>query len=166
VTHLFVGSTAFDRLAPLASPGLHAALGGASALLFAGTLAGFALGGLVRRLMSAAPSPLGRGTRALACALCAVNLVILVGVVSQLLDVRLWDMMIGVPPALRAMLWLPLVAAPLTLALAVAAARGFRPGVSAPLARLHLAALLLAALLVLAGYAYWRIWPFDLPGAL
>jgi hypothetical protein len=166
VTHMLIGPFALDRVGALASPGLHAALGAACAVLFAGTLAGFALGGLARRLPDAVPSALDARTRALACAVCAVDLVILVGVVSQLADVRLWDLLVAVPPALRAMLWLPLLALPLTLALAVAAARGLRPGTRAPLARLHLGALLVAALLVLAGCAYWRIWPFDLPGAI
>jgi CubicO group peptidase (beta-lactamase class C family) len=164
VTHMFVGPTAFDRLSPWAAPRRHAALGAASAVLFAGTLVGFGLGALARRLGGAPPSPLGRGARGLACAVCAVDLVILVGVASQLLDVRLWDLLVAVPPALRAMLWLPLLALPLTLALPVAAARGFRPGARAPLARLHAAVLSAAALLVLAGCAYWRIWPFDLSG--
>jgi len=166
VTHMLIGPFAFDRLAPLARPGLHALIAVGCAALFAGTLVGFGLGGLSRRLPGVPPSPLGGGTRVLACALCAVDLVILVGVAWQLLDVRLWDLMIGVPPALRAMLWLPLAALALTLALAVTAARGVRPGARAPLARLHLLALLLAASLLLAGCAYWRIWPFGLPGAV
>jgi CubicO group peptidase (beta-lactamase class C family) len=159
---LAIGSFVLDRVPVFADPRLHALAAAACAALFAGTLVGFALGALARRA-GAPPSPLARGARALACAVSALGLAILGGVTGQL-GTPIWNLVVGVPPALRAVLWLPLVALPLALALPVALARGFHPGARAPLARLHAVALCAAALLVLAGCAYWRIWPFDLMG--
>jgi CubicO group peptidase (beta-lactamase class C family) len=162
VTQMLIGSVAVDKLAARADPRLHAALAAACALLFAGTLLGFGLGA-VSRIAGAPPSPLDRGPRALACVVSALGRVLLGGVGSQLVEVQLWDLLIALPPLLRAMLWLPVLLLPLALALPVACARGFRPGARAPLARLHAVALSVAALLLLAGCVYWRILPFDLP---
>jgi CubicO group peptidase (beta-lactamase class C family) len=163
VTQMLIGSVAVDRVSALADPRLHAALGAACAALFAGTLVGLGLGAGARRLAGAPPSPLARGARGLACAVSALGLVILVGVASQLVEVKVWDLMIAIPPLLKGMLWLPVLLLPLALALPVACARGFLPGARAPLARLHAFALSVAALLVLVGCVYWRILPFDLP---
>jgi CubicO group peptidase (beta-lactamase class C family) len=163
-THLFFGPIAFDRARAFESPLAHAVAGAACAALLAATLGGWALGSVARRVAGGARSPVPRATRAMGGLVCGLELATLVGVAHELLDVRLWDLLIAVPPRLEAMLWLPVLAAPLVAALTALAARGLRPGARAPLARLHLALLVVAAWTVLAGCAWWRLWPFDLLG--
>ncbi len=163
-THLFFGPIAFDRARTFESPLPHAVVGTACAALLAATLAGWALGALARRAAGGAPSAAPRATRGVGGAVCFLELTALVFAVRELLSVRLWDLLVALPPRLDALLWLPVLATPLVAALTALAARGLRPGARAPLARLHLGLLVAAAWTVLAGCAWWRLWPFDLAG--
>jgi CubicO group peptidase (beta-lactamase class C family) len=156
--HLVLGNfLTLDRVPWWQSPRVHAAAGGAAAVLLAGTLAGWGLGFAARRLAGAASSPTSLAAR-LAGSLVALLFLLGLGVVaSELRMERFPDLLIQVPALLRAGFGAMSLATLLALALPVLAWRGFEAGVKAPLARLHYAALTAAALLLGAQTLYWKI---------
>lgn len=156
--HLVLGSfLTLDRVPWWQNPRLHAAAGGAAALLLAGTLAGWGLGFAARRLAGAAPSPLSLGARLAGSLVALLFLLGLAVVAGELRPERFPDLLIAVPAPLRAGFAALSLGAPLALALPWFAWRGFRPGVKAPLARLHYGALTAAALLLAAQTLYWKL---------
>ncbi len=146
-----------DRVPWWQGPRLHAAAGLAAAALLAGTLFGWGLGAAARRLAGAAPSPSSRAARLLGSATALLFLVGLGVIAGALRPERLPDLLIAVPPLLRAGFAALTLGSLLALALPVFVWRGFQPGVRAPLARLHYAALTAAALLLGAQTLYWKI---------
>ncbi len=159
VSQLFVEAQVLDRLSEWQSPLNQMALGVMSALLFAGTLLGWGLGALGRGLAGAAPSPLRLRSRLLGSAVAAILLSFLVLVATLASDPNIWALMIELPAAFRATLWLPVLALPLALTLPVELLRGFRT--KAPLARLHYGLLTLAVALVLMGAFVWNALPWK-----
>jgi CubicO group peptidase (beta-lactamase class C family) len=159
VSQLFVESGVLDRLSEWQSPLNQMALGVMSALLFAGTLLGWGLGALGRGLAGAPPSPLRLRARLLGSAAAATLLLFLVLVATLAADPNIWALMIELPAAFRATLWLPILAVPLALALPLELVRGFLQ--PAPLARLHYALLVLAVALVLVGAFVWNTLPWK-----
>jgi CubicO group peptidase (beta-lactamase class C family) len=158
VDHLVLGSfLTLDRVPAWRSPRLHALAGGSAALLLAGTLAGWALGAIARRLAGAAPSPTPRGTRLLGSAVALLFLFGLGVIADELRPERFADLLIEVPGLLRAGFAALNAGALLALPLAWLAWRGLRPQLHAPLARAHLLALAAAALLLAAQTAYWNL---------
>jgi CubicO group peptidase (beta-lactamase class C family) len=156
--HLVVGPfTTLDKVKGWRNPRLHVMFGVATIVLFVATLLGFGLGGAARRLAGAAPSPTTPAARGVAAAACALLLLGLFGVQQQLDVERSFDVLIEVPPVLRAALVALHLAVPFTVALPYFALWGFRPDAKAPLARLHYAALALAGLGFLAQAAYWNL---------
>lgn len=159
VQHLFVDNTALDRVAW--SPRNHALLAVGCALLFVGTLLGFALGGLARLAAGAAPSPIVLRTRVLAVGISALFLVWLGGLGLQLSDPDVWQLMMGTPARLKALLWIPIAAIPFVAWLGAEATRGKLAAPGAPLARLHLLLLTSAAILMVLGAGYWNLLPWK-----
>ena len=156
--HLVVdGFLTLDKVHGWRDPRLQAALGLAALALFAGSLGGWALGFAARRFAKAAPSPTTPAARWVGTAACSLLLAGLALVGRQLDVERIYDVMIELPRALVAALVLLHLAVPFALALPVFAVRGFRPGVRAPLARLHYAALAGFGLLVIAQAWYWNL---------
>jgi len=156
--HLVVDAfLTLDRVHGWQNPRLHAALGLAAIVLFAGTLAGWALGFAARRFAGAAPSPATPAARWVGAAACALLLAGLAGVGQQLSLERIFDVMIELPRALIAALVLIHLAVPFVLALPFFAVLGFRPGAEAPLARLHYAVLAGFGLLVVAQAWTWNL---------
>jgi CubicO group peptidase (beta-lactamase class C family) len=158
VEHLVLGSfLTLDRVRWWQSPRLLALTGLAAALLLAGTLVGYGLGFAARRLAGAAPSPTPRAARAFGSVVAGLYLFGLAVLAGELRPERFADLLIEVPGLLRVGFAAILLASLLSLALPVFAWRGPRPGVHAPLARLHQVALAAAALLLAAQAAYWNL---------
>jgi CubicO group peptidase (beta-lactamase class C family) len=156
--HLVLGGFfTLDRVRWWQSPRLHALLGGAAALLLAGTLAGFGLGAAARRLAGAAPSPLPLAARVAGSAVALLFLFGLGSILVELRPERFPDLLVEIPGVLRAGFAAITLASVLSLALPAFAWRGLRPGTRAPLARLHYALLAVAALLLAAQAGYWNL---------
>jgi CubicO group peptidase (beta-lactamase class C family) len=158
VEHLVLGSfLTLDRVPWWQSPRLHALAGGLAAALLAGSLAGWGLGALARRLAGAAPSPLPRAARAVAAFVSLLFLAGLAAIAVELRPERFPDLLIEVPLALRVGFAALLAGSLLALALPVFAWHGLRPGAQAPLARLHYALFAAAGVLLAAQAAYWNL---------
>jgi CubicO group peptidase (beta-lactamase class C family) len=158
VQHLVLsGFLTLDRVSWWQSPRLHAVLGIGAALLLAGTLLGFGLGALARVARGAAPSPTPLGARLAGSLVALLFLFGLLAVASELRLERVPDLMIAVPGTLRAGFAAIAAGSLGALALPAFAWRGLRPGVRAPLARLHLLLLAAAALLLAAQAAWWKL---------
>ncbi len=146
-----------DRVPWWQSPRLHALAGGAAAALLAVSLGGWGLGFAARRFAGAAPSPTSRAARLLGSGVALLLLIGLAAVAGELRPERFPNLLIELPSLLRAGFAALTLGALLALALPVLAWRGFRPGVKAPLARLHYALLAVAALLLGAQAIYWKL---------
>ncbi len=160
VTALAMGSFALDRVPAARSPQLHAVVAIAGMVLFAGTIAGWLLGGLARRL-GAAPSPLKASARLVGGAACLLYVISLGGVGYSLSNLPLFEILVEVPLSLRLLLLLGVLAVPVTLALPYFALRGFTGEAPAPLARLHYWALTLFAFVFLCMSWYWNLLGFQ-----
>jgi hypothetical protein len=154
-----VESQVLDRLPAWRSPRNQVLVGVAAALLFLGTLVGWTLGAGARALAGAPPSPVRLRSRLLGSAAAAILLGFLGLVGTQAANPDIWDVMIELPPAFRVVVWLPLLALPLALALPLELLRGFET--RAPLARLHYALLTLAVGLVVLGAFAWNALPWK-----
>jgi hypothetical protein len=139
--HLAIDYFTLDRVPWWRDPELHKLLLGACALVFVGTVVGFALGAVARALGRQPPSSVPAGVRAAATAAAALALATLVGVVVGLTAIPPFDLFIEIPAWLRAAGLLPLLAIPLAL---LVAGRLVRSRGWTPLARLHAALLVLA----------------------
>ena len=138
------------------SPRLHAAAGGAAALLLAGTLGGWGSASRPRFAARGAEPHLAR--RAARGSAVALLFLFGLGVIAfELRPERFPDLLIEVPGLLRAGFAALSLAALLALALPVLAWRSVWPGTKAPLARFHYALLAAAGLLLGAQTLYWRI---------
>jgi CubicO group peptidase (beta-lactamase class C family) len=156
--HLVLGSfMTLDRVRWWQSPRLQALAGGAAAGLLAATLAGWGLGLAARRLAGAGPSPTTLAARAVGSVAAVLFLAGLATIAAELRPERLPDLLIEVPATLRAGFAALALGSALSLALPVFALRGFRPGVTAPLARLHYAVFAAAGLLLAAQAGYWNL---------
>jgi len=160
--HLVLGSyLTLDRVHGWQSPRLHALLGIAASLLFVGTLAGWALGFLSRRIARAAPSPTPLAARVVGSLVAALFLAALAGIATGLRPERFAELLVELPLSLRATFAAVSLGSLLSLSLPWFAWRGLRPGAHAPLARLHLVLLAAAGLLLAA-----QAWHWNLLGAL
>jgi len=161
VEHLVLGAfLTLDRVRGWQSPRLHILLGLLASGLLAGTLGGWTLGFLARRLAGAPPSPTPRTTRLVGSAVSVLLLAGLLGILLEMRPERFADLMIEVPGPLRASFAAVSAGSLLALPLSWLASRGLRPGAHVPLARLHLFLLAAAALLLAA-----QAWHFELLGA-
>jgi CubicO group peptidase (beta-lactamase class C family) len=158
VEHLVLGGfLTLDRVAWWQSPRLHAAVGGAAAALLAATLLGWSLGALARLARGAAPSPTPLAARLLGSGVALLFLLGLLAIASELRPERFPDLLIAIPGTLRAGFAAIAAGSLGALVLPVLAWRGLRPGVHAPLARLHLVLLAGAALVLAAQAAWWNL---------
>jgi hypothetical protein len=155
-TRLFVGSSAYDRVPWYRDPRLHTAIGVIGLVLFAGTALCWLVAAVVRWIAGGAPSSISPGAQLAAWVVAAGYAGGLGGFALALAQADVWQLMIAVPVHIQILRALPFALAPLALALPVLAVRGIRG--RAPLARLHYAALAVAALLCVVGAIYWRLW--------
>jgi CubicO group peptidase (beta-lactamase class C family) len=156
--HLVLGGfLTLDRVAWWQSPRLHVAAGGAAALLLAGSLLGWGLGAAARLLRGAAPSPTPLAARVIGSLVALLFLSGLAAIAGELRPERFPDLLIAIPGTLRAGFAAIATGSLGALALPVFAWRGLRPGTHAPLARLHLALLAAAALLLAVQAAWWNL---------
>jgi CubicO group peptidase (beta-lactamase class C family) len=156
IRHFAVDQYAFDRASGWRSPGLHAVLALGCALLFVGTLAGWALGGVARAFAGGPPSPASPVARCVGAAAALVWTIAIVGVAWNLSASNLFELLYEtLPTHFRLLLALPWLALIPTLALPWLALRGVRG--PAPLARLHYLALAVAAWLALALAVHWNL---------
>jgi hypothetical protein len=154
IARLAVGSWVFDRVSWWRDPLVHQITFGACALLFAGTLAGLALGAAARRLPSQPKTRVSRAARAVAAIGAASALTALVAIVVGLMAISPFEFFIEVPAWLRATGLLAALAAPTALAVLAwsVAGRGWTP-----LARLHFAALGVALAVFAALAAHYNL---------
>ena len=139
------------------SPRVHVLAGGAAALLLAGTLVGWGLGGAARRFGGAAPSPTTGAARGVGSAVAVLFLFGLGTIAAELRPERLPELLIAVPVLRRSGFAALSLASLLALCVPWFAWRGFRPAAKAPLARLHYALLAAAALLLAGQAAYYNL---------
>jgi len=156
IRHMAVEVQAFDRAEGLRSPVLHVLVAGACALLFVGTVLGWALGAAVRLVAGGPGSPVSATARVVGGAAALLWAVAIVGVGQQLSASNLFELLYETLPAgFRALLAVPLVATVPSLALPWLAACGIAG--PAPLARLHYVALAAAGLAMLALAWHWNL---------
>jgi CubicO group peptidase (beta-lactamase class C family) len=156
--HALVDAWAFDRVPWWRDPERHKLAFGGCALLFAATLAGYALAGLVRILWGGPASGSPLAARFLAAGVSALSLAVLGVLAYGLTRLSPHVLLEGIPPWLRAAGWLPLLSIPLSLALPWLLWRSRRSPEWTPLARLHFALLTLAsAVFALLAWSYHLI---------
>lgn len=134
IAHLALGAWTFDRVSWWGDPRTHQIALGACALLFAGTVIGFALGAIARLFGRQPASSVPARVRVVATIAAASGLTVLLAVTVGLLSISPFDLFVEVPAWLRAVGWLAAVAPPAAIALFVWTARGTA---WTPLARLH-----------------------------
>jgi hypothetical protein len=156
--HAIVDAWAFDRVPWWRDPERHKLAFAGCALVFAATLVGYALAGLVRILWGGPASGSPLAARALAAGVSALSLAVLGAVAYGLTSLSPHVILEGIPPWLRAAGWLPVLSIPLSLALPWLLWRSRRSLEWTPLARLHLALLTLAsAVFALLAWSYHLI---------
>jgi hypothetical protein len=169
VTHLLVGAEAYERLAWVEHPTLHRRLfkGCAAVFVWAGLgwpLLRLGYGAWSRRHPQAAREARRRRTaradRMLAAA-CLINLMFLFAFGFALVHTTNDAFVCGPPPGMRLTLWLPPLAAILTLAGSARAARLLADHGLPLAARLHRTAVALAAIAFLPLLAYWNLLGFN-----
>lgn len=156
VERVAINAWVYDRVPWWRNPALHGLAFGACALLFAGTLLGFALGAVARLLANQPPSRVPLGARLLACGGAAIGLGAIAGVGLGLSEISPFELFIAVPGWLRAIGLLAIATIPIALLLLL---RAVRAREWTPLARLHFGALG-AALALFATLA----WNYNLMG--
>lgn len=156
VEHLVIDAWTFDPVSWWRNPELHTLGLAACALVFAGTLFGWSLGGVARAVGRQPPSSVPLIARAVAATAAAFSLAALGAVVYGLATLSPFTLFLGPPTWLRVVGFLPLVAIPLALGAAFALARSGR---WTPLARLHYGVLALA----LFGWTAFA-WSYNLIG--
>jgi hypothetical protein len=156
--HAIVDAWAFDRVPWWRDPERHKLAFAVCALVFAATLVGYALAGLVRRLWGGPASGSPLAARALAAGVSALSLTVLGVLAYGLTRVSPHVLLEGIPPWLRAAGWLPLLSIPLSLALPWLLWGSRRSPEWTPLARIHYALLTLAsAAFALLAFSYHLI---------
>jgi CubicO group peptidase (beta-lactamase class C family) len=135
VARVAVGPWVYDRVAWWRSPVLHQAVFGLCAAVFAGTLAAFCIGALLRAFASQPASPLPVGTRLLACAGAALGLGALLAVSIGLTRLSPFDLFVAVPAWLRTVGVASIATVPIAVFVLAAA---LRTRSATPLARGHL----------------------------
>jgi len=139
--HAFVNAWAYDRVPWWRDPERHALAFAGCALVFAATLAGYGLAGLVRALRGGPASGSPLAARVVAASVCALSLACLLALGYGLTALSPFQLFERIPPWLRATRWLPLVSIPLSLAIPWLLWRSRRSRAWTPLARLHFALL-------------------------
>jgi hypothetical protein len=145
VQHAIVDAVAFDRVPWWRDPERHKLAFAGCALIFAATLAGYGIAGLVRKLWGGAASAAPLAARGLAASVSALSLAVLGVIAYGLTSLSPHVLMEGIPTWLRAAGWLPLLSIPLSLMLPWLLWRSRGNPAWTPLARLHFGLLTLAS---------------------
>src|SRR5262245_47877465 len=159
VQHAIVDAMVFDRVPWWRDPERHKLAFAACALVFAATLAGYAIAGLVRRLWGGPASGSPLLARALAASVSALSLAVLVAVAYGLTRLSPHVILERIPTWLRAVGWLPVLSIPLSLLLPWLLWRSRGSPAWTPLARLHFGLLTLASAVLAA-----LLWSYHLIG--
>jgi hypothetical protein len=160
VTHILLGGGALEKLSWYAEPGLHAVVFACATALFLLTVGGWILGSLSRRLAMGPPSPVRRGVRVTAGAMCMLQAVFLAWGFTALNNADVYALMEKIPTSFTVMFLLPLAGAVLTAVMIIRLFAGFRTEVNAPLATLHYVVLTAAAIIVLLVQWHWSLLGF------
>ena len=161
ITHLFVDSfppIAFARLPASGTPAFHFAWAGTCLVLLLSAVSFWPLRAVRTRLGVAPPSRAARLARALGWTASLLLVSFMVGLVAVLTDPV--EIAFGVPPALRALLVLPLVASALAVPVAGLALLAWRRRWWSLAARLHYTAVAAALVALLAWLDRWNLLGF------
>ncbi len=139
------------------SPLVHTIVSALCSLIFLGTVLGWTLGVIVRRVAGGPTSSVPRSARRLGFVVSFLDTGFLAGVSIALRTVSPWVLFEGVPVWLVALCTVPLVSIPLSLGLPYFLLRSFWGTDWTPLAQLHYLFLTLAAFLFAGWVWYWNL---------
>ena len=162
ITHLFIGTSAYERLRWRESrPALLVAAVTTLVVLLSACL-GWSLAYVARRVRGSLAQPGGwpRRARFLAGLVCGLELTFVAGLGLYILRINPYEIGYGPPPALVALLVLPLLGAALVIPLPVFAAVAWYRGYWGLSGRIHYTLTTVAALLFLLLLDYWNLLGF------
>lgn len=162
VKRLFVGAVAYEKLSWYESTPFQLGLIGFFVLVFLSACILWPLGHAIRRLRKEVHQPMqgSRLAQSLAGIVSALNLAFILGFSAAFFRVYHWELIYGLPPAMIALLFVPLLTALLTLGLLVFSVFAWKSKYWSLVSRLHSCVATLASLAFVPFLLYWNLLGF------
>lgn len=152
VTHMFIGTGAYEKLPQYETKSFQLILLGFFVIVFLSTCIDALLSGM--RLLSLHLPDL---SRLLAVFISALNLAFLAGLALLFTRIDPWEFTYGKPPVLTALLVIPVVTAVLTIGLPILTVLAWLEGYWSTIARLHYSLTTVTALAFVPFLRYWKL---------
>jgi CubicO group peptidase (beta-lactamase class C family) len=162
VVHLFTDRDSYERVPWYGTAAFQVALVKGLMLILISGCVWWPLQALVRRLRKRSPGQKVAGRRAQWCAVAlgALNVFFIVEMLHVLTRMDDWDFVYGVPPAIKGLLWIPILTTVLAAIVLYFAGREWKRQSWSAWARVHYSVIAAAGLVFVWFFVYWNLLGF------